>query len=869
MMFNDRNFKVAGGPTHRGGVYLRRLVAAGHKVGLVRQTETAALKAAGEGKSKLFERRVCAVYTRATLGAAPAIEGASEPAEAEAEAGAGAGAGAGSYLVTIVEAGGGGSGAEMAVVAVDCSTGRVAAGCFRDGPLRSVLEGHLLVLQPGEVLLAAAAGRGAQPALSPPTEKLVRGLCGGVGGARLERLDVTPLEHGGALAELTALVGEGGDGARHTQALLALPDLLHLALAATRRHLLQFGLTAPLARAAEFEALQAVGRMRLPPNALRQLALLSTDQQAGDRGSLLWLLDHTRSAGGRRALHSWVASPLTCREAIEQRLDAVQALSRAADDPGLLSLIPGLFRPKPPDCGRALARALHHTATPGEFVSALTALAQRSEAVAEAMGEEAEEEGRLPPLLARLLAALGAPEVGRGARALLRRLDPEAAAAHPPQLERLFRPAEEAEEAMDVDGEETLTFPAVDAARAAIAAADGALAALLPALRQQLKLSRPLEYTKVGDAHHLIELPADMPVPPGWLRHSTVNAKQRGAGKVNRWAVPAVQREEEARERGSEQLLLAARAAWRLFLDRFGAHYGPMREAAEALGQLDALLSLAQVARLEGYVRPRLAPPGAPPQLAIVAGRHPMLDAVLNGGFIANDCLLGGGSPRCLVVTGPNMGGKSSFIRASALIALMAHMGSFVPAAECTLSVMDGVQARMGAADSLATGASTFLEEMTECSAILRTASARSLVILDELGRGTATEDGLAIAHAALEHLARGPARPLVLFVTHFPSLARDLPRAAPDALRAAYVSYAAEGAGEEAGRQADVTFLFKLLPGVAGSSFGLNVARMAGLPPAVLARAAAKAEEAEAAASGGLTPHEVAELTAALRAMA
>jgi DNA mismatch repair protein MSH3 len=199
------------------------------------------------------------------------------------------------------------------------------------------------------------------------------------------------------------------------------------------------------------------------------------------------------------------------------------------------------------------------------------------------------------------------------------------------------------------------------------------------------------------------------------------------------------------------------------------------------------------------------------------------------------------------------MGGKSVYIRQTALIALLAHVGCYVPAASASMTVCDGIFTRMGASDSLATGSSTFLEEMSEASAILRAATPRSLVILDELGRGTATVDGCAIATATLAHLA-SDAGPLTLFVTHFPSVARELAAALPRAVAAMHVSYSASGDAETS-REAAVTFLYKLVPGVAPSSFGLNVARMAGLPPSVVARAAIVAESTERGAQPSGAP--------------
>lgn len=835
--FNDRNFKVSGGPTHRASSYLRRLVEAGHKVGIVRQTETAALKAAGDSRSKLFERRLQQVYTRATLAAC------GDDAQLAEVLGAGS-----SYLVTVAEAqGGAGQQPHIALIAVETGTGDVMYGNFKDGPLRSALEGHLLTLSAGEVLLAGT--------LSDPTEKLIQGLYGSQGGPRLERCDTSAFAHGGALAQVAAFYSDAHAEPQRLQALMELPELVLQALAATMRHLRDFGLTAILRDATHFRNLDCALHMSLPPNALRQLEVLSPGGGGaiGGRGSLLWLMDHTKTQPGKRALHRWIARPLRCAGAIRERLDAVAALLDAdEDDDAGLAVIAKTLR-KLPDCERCLTRALHRSASPAEFVTGMNALAQASQRLRGAVGEAA------PPLLRRLMDAASEPAVTQEAHSLLACLDADAAKAPKPDLGRLFRSS-----AGEGHGDATpaLSFPAVDVARGAIARAEGDLAALLPLLRKQLSIGR-LEYTKVAETEYLIELPDSMAVPDGWLKHSTLKGK-----KMARWHVPEVTVCVQALERGREELQAAAKAAWSSFLQRFGASYSTLRAAADALAQLDALQSLATLARNANYVRPTITDDHAAPQLNITAGRHPMLDALLNGAYIPNDTRLAGNATRCLVVTGPNMGGKSSYIRQVALITLMAHVGSFVPAECATLSVCDGLYTRMGACDSLATGSSTFLEEMSETSAILRDATPRSLVILDELGRGTATEDGLAIATATLTHLAMTQL-PLTLFVTHFPSLAQELSQALAPAVGAAYVSYHATAGEAVAGRdrEASVTFLYKLVPGVAGSSFGLNVARMAGVLPAVLARAAQKAGEAEGEAhGGGLSEEEVSAIRAALK---
>ena len=435
-----------------------------------------------------------------------------------------------------------------------------------------------------------------------------------------------------------------------------------------------------------------------------------------------------------------------------------------------------------------------------------------------------------------------------------------------------------------------------------------------------------LGYVTVALVEHLIELPDTAEgVPHDWVRVSTNKSK-----KVVRYHPPAVLARAAALERARERHARACEAAWRHFLSvECAGKFLELRAATRAAAGLDSLCSLAALARQEGYCCPTFlddadkSDEGDENELSaafldIREGRHPVLDATLAGGerVVPNSVRLGtrfpgtrktsasamtetnGGdeglaavdalaepptgsrsenpqNPRALVVTGPNMGGKSCFVRQTALLALMAQCGSFVPARAMTLTAFEGVHTRMGAADNLAMGSSTFLEEMSECAAILRAAAAekRSLVVLDELGRGTSTHDGVAVAHATLEHLVGGVggssasdgscsgSGTLTLFVTHYPSVARDVVAKRPDACAAAFTSYAekrflkkrlepgaeAADAAYDAYAAADeIDFLYALTPGVAHRSFGLNVARMAGVPPGVLRCAAAKARELE-----------------------
>jgi DNA mismatch repair protein MutS len=274
-----------------------------------------------------------------------------------------------------------------------------------------------------------------------------------------------------------------------------------------------------------------------------------------------------------------------------------------------------------------------------------------------------------------------------------------------------------------------------------------------------------------------------------------------------------------------------------------------IRQTALALAEVDVLASLAHVASLRNYCRPVFT--DSSNELEIVEGRHPVIEQQeLSGGserFIPNDLYLNESSHNILLLTGPNMGGKSTYLRQTALIVILAQMGSFVPARSARLSIIDRVFTRIGASDNLARGRSTFMVEMTETAAILHTATARSLILLDEVGRGTATYDGLAIAWAAVEYLhARVHAK--TLFTTHYFELTELADLLA--GVKNYHVSVKETGGG--------IAFLRKVEPGAADRSYGIEVAKLAGLPHEVVTRARevlAEHEFAELQASAHLSP--------------
>ena len=278
-----------------------------------------------------------------------------------------------------------------------------------------------------------------------------------------------------------------------------------------------------------------------------------------------------------------------------------------------------------------------------------------------------------------------------------------------------------------------------------------------------------------------------------------------------------------------------------------------IRQTAQALAELDVLACFAHVAAERNYRRPEFSDDG---ELLIVQGRHPVIERISeqdpSGRFVPNDLSMNSASHRILIITGPNMGGKSTYLRQAALIALMAQMGSFVPAERARLPILDRIFTRIGASDNLARGRSTFMVEMTEAASILNTATPRSLVLLDEVGRGTATFDGLSIAWAVVEHLETHT-QAKTLFATHYHELT-ELADLLPG-VRNYHVSIMESGS--------TIVFLRKVEPGSADKSYGIEVARLAGLPSSVIERAREileRHEQSERSLSGRLASRAASE---------
>jgi DNA mismatch repair protein MutS len=529
-------------------------------------------------------------------------------------------------------------------------------------------------------------------------------------------------------------------------------------------------------------------------------------------GSLLAEIDRCQTAAGRRLLGEEISAPLTDRRSIEQRLALVSwlhedAIRRTRARVALKAM---------PDFARALARLAAGRGGPRDLALLRDALAG-----AAALRSEMELEPERPGLLNSLLPSLG------GHAALVDRL--RAALVESP-------PIESSKGGYIAEGYD----PTLDALREAASNGRRAIAALEAKYRDSTGItSLKIRHNSVLGYHVEVSArQADRLMTPD----SGFTHRQTLAGVV-RFNSPELH-EEASRVTEAGAHALAAEAAHAEELTSVAiASAQQITATAEAIARIDVAASHAQRAAEGGWTLPRLADE---PCIEIEGGRHPVVEAALQQvgeRFVANDLSLGP-NDRLWLITGPNMGGKSTFLRQAALIALLAQSGSFVPATRAKIGIVDRLFSRVGASDNLARGRSTFMVEMVETAAILAQATPRSLVILDEIGRGTSTYDGLAIAWAVVEAM-HDQVKCRTLFATHYHELTRLAGRL--DSLSLHHVR-AREWKG-------DLVLLHEVTDGAADRSYGIAVAKLAGLPPTVVARAKSVLAKLEAGrdATGGI----------------
>jgi DNA mismatch repair protein MutS len=763
-----QDIPMCGVPVERADEYLHRLIAQGHRVAVCEQIEDPA-EARKRGSKSVVRRAVVRLVTSGTLTEDSLLD-----------------ASRNNYLLALVRSRASSGDDRFALAWIDISTGEFrVAECDR-----AHVGAEIARVEPGEIIVSDALYADAElapllrtfPAVMPLTRDVFDG-------ATAER-------------RLAAFFGVATTAAFGAFSRL---ELAAAAAAVTYIERTQLGKRPPLSPPAR----EDTGATLAIDQATRgNLELIRTI--AGERrGSLLAAIDRTLTSAGARLLAQRLAAPLTDPVEITHRLDSVGAFvadsAARADLRALLKAVP--------DLARALARIVVTRGGPRD----LAAIRDGIFAAAE--------------FAARVAAMTGIPHELAQATQSLRR--PDAALAG-----ELAQALGDELPAFRRDGGFVRAgyLAALDEARALRDESRRVIAALQMQYAEttgirslKIKHNNVLGYFVDVSAQHGDKL---MSAP----LNATFIHRQTTAGQVRFTTTELGELESKIASAADRALALELEVFDRLAASVTAAS-AAIKEAAGALALLDVATALAALAVERDYVRPQVDNSLA---FAISGGRHPVVEQALagdGGPFVANDCDL---SPpaetaqtatkpagRIWLITGPNMAGKSTFLRQNALIAVLAQMGSFVPAKAAHIGIVDRLFSRVGAADDLARGHSTFMVEMVETAAILNQAGERALVILDEIGRGTATFDGLSIAWATIEHLHQNN-RCRALFATHFhemTALAAKLPRLHNATMRVKEW-------------QGDVVFLHEVVAGAADRSYGIQVAKLAGLPPSVIERA-------------------------------
>jgi DNA mismatch repair protein MSH3 len=827
-------FASASIPVHRLHVHVKRLVTAGHKVGVVRQIETAALKAAGDNRNAPFVRKLTNLYTKGTyIDDAEGLEG---PAPA-----AGGTSPATGYMFCMTETNAKGPGNDervhVGIIAVQPATGDIIYDDFEDGFMRSEIETRLLHIAPCEILIVGEMSRA--------SEKLVQHLSGSkmnvFGDAvRLERAQKKKTSAAEAHSHVSGFYAgkmkatstqEDAQAAKLLQNVLELPEQVTVCLSAMIEHMTEYGLEHVFDLTKYFQPFSARSHMLLNGNTLVSLEIYQNQTDHSAKGSLFWTLDRTQTRFGQRMLRQWVGRPLLDKIRLEERTNAVAELT----DPARMvpvERVRGLLGKVKSDLEKSLIRIYYGKVsdfpswrsslvlilgkcTRPELLNVLQAMQMIAMEFADIKSPA--QTGFESTLVSEAIASL--PTIRAEVVKFLDKINLHAARTD--DKYSFFREAEETE----AIGEHKLQIGSIEHSfsehRKEAASTIG---------------RGKVEYSTVSGIEYLIEIENNSPalkrVPASWIKVS-------GTKRVSRFHTPEVVQMIRERDQQKEALAAACDQAYTALLADIAAQYQSFRDCVQSLATLDCLLSLATIAQQPGYVKPEYTDEAG---LDIEQGRHPMVEQLLTNTYVPNDTNLHHDNTRALLVTGPNMGGKSSYVRQVALIAIMGQIGSYVPAASAKLGLLDAVFTRMGAFDNMLAGESTFMVELSETADILKQATPRSLVILDELGRGTSTHDGVAIAQAVLDHMVRS-IQSLTLFITHYQHLSRMVQSFPDNALRNVHMKFTETG--EKEGDE-EITFLYEVTEGVAHRSYGLNVARLANLPSAVIDVARQKSAQLE-----------------------
>ncbi|KAK3732903.1 hypothetical protein QZH41_012683, partial [Actinostola sp. cb2023] len=830
MCFMNHNFMVASIPTHRLHVHVKRLVSKGYKVGVVKQTETAALKAASDNKSNVFTRELSALYTKSTLIGEDmrVADGNNDGSESDMIDTSSA------YLMCLYEYPEPGNTNRSPVsktaneesttygfVAVQPSTGAMIFDEFQDTPGCSELETRLQHIGIAELLIPDSLSRHTKNFIKLFASQAIRPE----DAIRIEEIPNKHFSHEAALKVITDFTEEMKNGDRTQgsvtdkdvettiddssentllQRINNLPQNAQICYAVLTRYLKDFKLDRVLRLSSNFVRFSNKRQcMKLDGCTVKNLELFK-NEQGSEQCTLFWVLNHTSTNFGKRLLKKWISQPLKDSQEIESRLASVSEI--LSSNVQCLRKMKALLA-RLPDLERGLCCIYSKKCSTGEFLTILKALISLYEMVNTAEHEATRELSS--SILLKTFTEI--PTLLNGTDKFLKMIDEEAARMG--DKTKLFR--DEAQ------------FPNIQQCTTEMQRIVGELKVHRSSIRRTI-LHPSIDYCTVAGNEFLIEVRNAKlgSVPADWIK---INSTKQ----VCRFRTPFVEEHYKLLCQQREVMSRVCNEAWIDYLEMFNQRYTHYHKAVQLVAIVDCLVSLATVAKQPGYSCPIVK--DSETELQITQGRHPILDTVLseNEQYVPNDTNL-----------------KRSGVSRSSQRRHSYH-GYFV--------------IRMGASDNIYKGRSTFMVELQEAACILNQATSRSLVILDELGRGTSTHDGIAVAYATLYHII-AKIGSLTMFVTHYPNIA-EIEKSFPEHVTNNHMAFmtsqdsAYQSPTEEkttslasSGKDDDVkhcgtpsvTFLYRLVKGVAERSYGLNVARLAGIPRDILAVASGKSCDLE-----------------------
>ncbi|KAG7836894.1 hypothetical protein KL943_000933 [Ogataea angusta] len=760
-------------PDVRLHIHLKRLLNAGYKVAVVDQNETAAIKSTTSSKNKLFERRISKVYTSSTyIDNEDVISG-------------------GRFVVALSETRNK-ENAVISLVAVDVYSADIIYDEFEDNFVRNELETRLYHVDPTEFLLIGEISSETQKALD-----LFK---------RHTRESATRLRSEARAAKTYTQIADVLNANLCDQAfdlVTKLPVSVQGCFAELAEYLGEFELASVFDLVDKYTHFSSVHRcMILDANTLRNLEIYKNSTNGEEYGSLLWMLDHTNTQFGRRELKRWVGRPLTDREEVARRADSVESIIENYQSAAIESTVK-LLR-NCPDLEAALSRIHYGRSKRKDTYMFL----KKMNEILQFYGDLPDAYVQTNPFLREIFHDLKTAATSRLKD--FRNL-----------LDMVHSPA-----AIDDTSSEHVTgyfntnffdYHLIQQHLDNISEVEQQLEAELKDIRKTV--GRPgMGYVTNNKEPYLVEVRNTQvaSLPKDWV-------KINGTKSVSRFRTPSGTALYRQIQFHTEMLQKECNDCFTRFVKKIDEYYLDLNKTIRHLAVLDSLISLSVASSLtEGYTKPVFVDA---PCIDVKNSRNPISENLKTSTrYIPNDFRMSDSEGRIALITGPNMGGKSSFIRQIALIVVMAQTGCYIPAeAGSKLSIFDSIHTRMGAQDDIIKGESTFQVELKECSTILKECGPRSLVLLDEVGRGTSTMDGFAIAHSILRYLVTDRS-PFVLFITHYQNL-----KSFNRFKEVKNYHMGIQKIGE------DIVFTYKLSAGCSDRSYGINCAKLAGLPKPVL----------------------------------